>query len=190
MKKKVLMVSMLVLALSVVAGVSIAYATVTSRLEVNGSATMNSGNWSVHFENLRKVQLVGSAKETSSPKLHSNSTGISNFDIDLYQSGDSATYTFDVVNDGGLDAYISSITIPKPVCNSKGSNAYADNKLVCDNLSYNLSYSNGNPVNINDTLVAGTKKTLKLTLKYSGKTLPSSQVEISGLEITMIYSQR
>ncbi len=192
MKTKVLIggLTMLILILSVIAGMSIAYATITSRLDINGYATMNSGNWSVHFANLHKVNLIGEASEKVTPKLQDGLTSISNFDLDFYQTGDGAVYTFDVVNDGGLDAYISSITIPKPICNSSVFNDYTNSKLVCDNLVYNLSYSDGSSVNINDTLARGTTKALKLTLKYSGNLIPTNPVEISGLGITMIYSQK
>ncbi len=192
MRVKVLVngIGIVFITLSMIVGISIAYATVTSRLDINGYATMNSGSWDVHFENLHKVNLIGEASETVTPKLRDKLTSISNFDLNFYQPGDGAIYTFDVVNDGGLDAYISSITIPKPICSSNVINDYSNSKLVCDNLVYNLSYGDGSSVNIDDTLLSGTTKTLKLTLKYSGKSLPSNPVEISGLGITIIYSQK
>lgn len=176
--------------LCLILSVSIAYATITSRLDINDYVIMNSGNWSVHFANLHKVDLIGEAKEKVTPKLQDGLTSISNFDLNFYQTGDGAIYTFDVVNDGELDAYISSITVPKPVCNSSVVNDYYNSKLVCNNLVYNLSYSDGSSVNVDDTLPNGTTKTLRLTLKYSGKSLPANPVKISGLGITIIYSQK
>ncbi len=179
-----------VLAMCVVAGISIAYASVTSRLDINGYASMNSGNWSVHFANMKNVELIGDVREKSKPLLRDDSTSINGFDIEFFGIESSASYSFEVQNDGSYDAVISSITIPKPKCTGIGTNKEKDANLVCNNIEYTLLYEDGDVINVGDELAEGMTKRLKLTLNYKGKTLPENKVEISGLGITIIYSQK
>lgn len=103
---------------------------------------------------------------------------------------DGVNYTFNVVNDGDLDAKISSIVMPKPVCTSTGDTAYEDSSLICDNLNYSLTYLDGTEIKIGDTLEKGQSKSLILKLEYLGTNLPQNVVEISGLSIALIYVQK
>ena len=68
-----------------------------------------------------------------------------------------------------------------------------DENNVCDNLTYTLTYANGTPVAVDDTLNAGETKSLKLTLTYSASVaaaaLPKDDVSISNLAISIIYAQ-
>ncbi len=178
------------IAVTIVAGLSLTYATITRKLEVIGYATMNTGNWDVHFVNLQRKSITGNTVENVKPQITKDATSISMFDVDFYEKGDSITYSFDVVNDGGLDAVISSINIPKPVCSSSGDDKGTNNKLVCDNLIYSLTYSDGTAVNVEDELLSGHIQRFILTLKYNGKSLPTSAVDISDLNITILYSQK
>ncbi len=191
MKQKVIIgsLSICILCLSVVAGLSLAYASMTRKLDIEGYASMNSKSWSVHFANLSNASLSNYAVEISKPQLRDNATSISGFNIKLHQLGDYASYTFDVVNDGDFDATISSLTIPKPVCSGLGINAQRDENLICNNLIYTLTYTNGDAVELGDVLTKDHSNKLRLTLKYVGSSLPENVVEISGLGITIVYSQ-
>ena len=176
--------------LFMIVGISVAYASITSKLDINGYASMNNGRWNVHFDNLSNVSIIGSALEKHKPLLNSSATSISGFDIEFFQPKDVVSYTFDVVNEGDFDAEISSITILKPRCNGKGKNSDEDAKMVCENLKYQLKYGDGSSINVEDELNRKSTKKMMLTLEYTGKNLPEEQVEITDLGITIIYSQR
>ena len=77
--------------------------------------------------------------------------------------------------------------------NLLGATATTDENNVCENLTYTLTYANGTPVAVDDTLNAGETKSLKLTLSYSASVaaaaLPKDDVSISNLAISIIYAQ-
>lgn len=172
---------------------TIAFASFTQQLDIQGKATVNKSSWSIKFANLQSVVKTGTATEVTAPTINTNDTKISEYDVTLTTPGDSVSYTFDVVNEGTFNAKISSITIPTPLCTGNGATATTDENNVCDNLTYTLTYANGTPVAVDDTLNAGETKSLKLTLTYSASVaaaaLPKDDVSISNLAISIIYAQ-
>lgn len=172
---------------------TIAFASFTQQLDIQGKATVNKSSWSIKFANLQSVVKTGTATEVTAPTINTNDTKISEYDVTLTTPGDSVSYTFDVVNEGTFNAKISSITIPTPLCTGNGTTATTDENNVCDNLTYTLTYANGTPVAVDDTLNAGETKSLKLTLTYSASVaaaaLPKDDVSISNLAISIIYAQ-
>ena len=94
----------LILFLSI--GFCIGYAALNTTLTINGTSTIEKNTWDVHFENLKVKE--GSIEAIVEPTL-SSGTIISNFQLSLNKPGDFYEFTIDVVNDGTLDAMISSI---------------------------------------------------------------------------------
>lgn len=172
---------------------TIAYASFTQQLDIQGKATVNKSSWSIKFTNLQPVIKTGTATEVTAPTINTNDTKISEYDVTLTTPGDSVTYNFDVKNEGTFNAKISSITIPTPTCTGTGTNATTDETNVCDNLTYTLTYADGSPIAVDDTLDAGETKSLKLNLLYSSSIsaaqLPSNDVAVSNLAISIIYAQ-
>lgn len=184
------LVGMIFIACISAIGVSFVYASVTNKLNMNGHASMNSAKWSIYFKNLSDANLKGSTIEVSKPNIQNNSTSISDFDIQFINGMDGVSYTFDVINDGSLDAKISSIVIPKPICIGIGEDSYEDSNLICNHLTYTLTYIDGSKIQPGDTLDKGQTKSFILNLEYSSTQLPKNKVEISGLSITLIYAQK
>lgn len=189
-QKKFRIIGILIISCIGIISVSFVYASITSQLSIDGYASMNPAKWSVHFQNLSNANLKGTALEITKPTLQNNSTNISNFNVEFMNVKDGVSYTFDVINDGNLDAKVSSIFIPKPICTGTGSNSYEDENLICDNLNYYLTYTDGTRILAGDSLDKGQSNSLILNLEYSGTQLPQNVVEISGLSITLIYTQK
>lgn len=189
-KKAFYIIGILIISFIVIISVSFIYASITSKLSIDGYAFMNSAKWSVHFQNLSNANLKGNTIEVTKPILQKNSTNISHFNVEFQSVKDGVSYTFEVINDGNLDAKLSSMLIPKPICKGTNSTSYEDANLICNNLSYSLTYANGKKIKEGDTLDKGQSKSLILNLEYSGTQLPQNTVEISGLSITLIYTQK
>lgn len=179
--------------IAVVTFAGIAYAAFSQQLDINGSATVSATSWKIKFANLQPVSKTGSAKELTAPTINTNDTKIGDYSVTLTLPGDSVSYSFDVVNEGTLDAQISSLTIPTPTCTGSGDNSTADATNVCDNISYTLKYSDGTAVQTSDALEAGKTKSMVLTLTYSSNVtadkLPKNDVAISNLSAAIVYSQ-
>lgn len=189
-----------ILILALVTAVGIVYAAYSQSLNINGTATVKSPTWKVKFANLGSVQLTGSATETKAPSINDNETIIGDYKVVITKPGDSATYTFDIVNDGTLNATakISSITGLSPQCTGTDTDpekSQKDATNVCKYLTYSWEFPEGaeqdGSVNVN----AGKTLTgVKLTLKYADviptEELPENDVEISGLNTAIVFTQK
>ena len=172
-----------------VVAIAFVYAGFTGTLNINGTGNVVSSKWDIYFANLSNAVTTGSANVLEAPTIQTK-TSIGDYLVELIESGDSVTYTFDVVNDGSFDALLTVLRIGEPDCRGENSTS---NQTACNNLEYTLKYtSNGQVVKESDPLLKGETKnmTLKISLKsnvdLSGVT---RDVEIGGLGIMMMYSQ-
>ena len=90
-----------------VLGLTVAFASLSQTLTINGSAAVNAASWDIHFEKTsgKETEVKGTATFTE-PTL--SGTKIENFSATLTKPGDSVTYYFDIVNKGTVDAVVSS----------------------------------------------------------------------------------
>lgn len=188
-KVKVLSVVALIVA---VLGLTVAFASLSQTLTINGSATVNTATWDIHFANLSEPTLTGDAAVTTAPTIDTKGTTIGNYALKLTKPGDSVTYTFDVENKGTIDANITNLVkAAKPTCTGTGEAATNDAKIICDGLTYTLTYTDGGAaVAPNDTLNKSETKNLTLKLAFESDSLPANDVSISDLGITITYGQK
>ena len=177
-------ISIFILILAVI-GLSIAYAAMSEVLSITGTAKMNSANWNIKFSNL-VVEKTGEATFVL-PVL--SDTSLLDYEVNLTKPGDSVTFTFDVSNNGNMDAVLGTLTKGKPECIGSGSSAMQDASIVCNNIKYTFTYDDNSEIKIGDFLEKGSIKKLKLALTYEGEELPNNDVTITGLDINMIYDQ-
>lgn len=180
---------LIVLAVSVF-GLGIAYALLSTTLTITGTTSVSAATWDIHFNNLGATH-TGDATYTL-PQFTS-ATSLTDYEIVLTKPGDSVTFTFDIVNAGTISSTLSSLTKGTPSCSgvAGSSTGTTDGPIVCSNLTYSFTYSDGTPVASGDTLNKGETKSVKLTLTYNSgaSSVPANDVAITNLDITMIYSQ-
>lgn len=180
----------LIVLLVSVFGLGIAYALLSTTLTISGTTSVSAATWDIHFSNL-SASSTGDATYTL-PQFTST-TALTDYEIVLTKPGDSVTFTFDIVNAGTISSAISSLVKGTPSCSgiAGSSTGTTDGPIVCNNLSYTFTYSDNTVVNVGDTLNKGETKSVKLTLSYnsSATQVPTNDVAISNLDITMIYSQ-
>ncbi len=179
-------ISIFVLILAVI-GLSIAYAAMSEVLSITGTAKMNSADWNIKFNNL-SVNKTGNATFII-PKL--SDTSLLDYEVNLTAPGDSVTFTFDVSNNGNMNAKIGSLDIGDPECIGVGDNSNSDAKIVCNNITYKLKNSDGTEVKVGDFLEKKTTKTLQLSIIYNSDatSLPTDDVTVKGLDINITYDQ-
>ena len=148
-----------------VLGLTVAFAALSQTLTINGTASINSAEWDIHFENLSEAQIVGGASEISEPVL--NGTTISNINVSLTKPGDSMTYEFDVINDGNIDAVISEVTIDFPEDDPDYETKYKQN--------YDWD---GNGI-VTDEELNKVQTTIDYTITYDGVTAPMANLSSS-----------
>ena len=177
---------------------TIAYAAMSQQLNITASATVanKSAAWNVHFTTATCTPS-GKAQVTTAPTT--SATDISGLAVKLRAPGDSVTCTFNVQNEGTLNAKISSYTAPTGTVGGSG----ADKTLVQNNIQYSLVYGTGDtkagsaPA-VNDTLngkvtatPSGQSRPLKLTIAYKSTAtdLPSTDVSITNIHANFTYAQ-
>lgn len=175
-----------------VAGLSVAYAALSETLNITGTAKVGSvaSNWNVHFNDGTCTKTGGATAGTLTAAGTQATLSQSTFTA----PGDSVTCTFDVQNEGTINAKVSSITIPEAstfTYTGSGDSKDADETLVKGNMEYTLTYDDGSAIAASDTLNAGESKTLKLTLTYksSATALPVADVNITNITSTLVYEQ-
>lgn len=196
---------LIVLTLSIL-GITVTYAVISQKLDIKSTAEVKSSTWDIHFENLSNPIAVGSGNVVTAPTL--SNTSITNLDVELQKPGDSVSYTFDIVNNGSIDAKIGEYKINTKgtgiICtDSNGSTTSDDSKNVCNNLIYAITYaedtkveqtnkilSSGTSFNTNQELNSKRKVKAKLTISYDGNQSLASDVTITGLDAYMIYVQK
>ena len=147
--------------------------------------------WNVYFSNLSASVVNGTAEVPESPSLENTSLG--SYDVLISKSGDFATYTFDVINDGSVDAKLKNILKVTPTCISLVIPADKDDeKIVCDNLEYSISYTkNSKKVKVDDVIKAHSKENLTLKIGYkSGLKNPNHDVQIVLYDMTFVYNPK
>lgn len=194
--KNYVVFGVLVLVISLIA-ISLAYAGFTQTLNIGGSASIKASKWDVHFANLVE-STTGSTVVDIPATIKSGNTMIGDYAVTFSNPGDSLTYTFDVVNNGNFSAQLSGINIGVPTCKLTVTGQTNTNTVnVCSNVSYELfdATTNVKITEADNGVIAanGGVRHLKLVLTYKNTTdtiyLANADVEISGLAVTLTYSQ-
>ena len=175
-------------------GLTVAYASLSQNLTINGTAKVAAATWDVHFEGMNAGTATGYATLPTTGKLAASGTSVSGSIGTLKAPGDTITYTFNVKNAGSINAKISSITAPKLSCapaNTSGNQTVANN--VCANLTYTIEYTSENPktIAVGNTLTAGASKniTLKIVNSSAATSLASEDVTVTASPMIINYVQ-
>ena len=107
-----------------ITAMTIAFAALSTNLRISGTASVPSTTWNIHFQNwavdTASTVTVGSNIQQNtavypsistlenSMSLKPNVTKVENIDVTLYQPGDYAKYTFQIINEGSIDASLDN----------------------------------------------------------------------------------
>ena len=208
--RKIKVLSLFALLVAVL-GLTVAFAALSQRLTINGSAAVDAASWDIHFEKTsgKETEVKGAATFTE-PTL--SGTTIENFSATLTKPGDSVIYYFDIVNKGTIDAVILSYNFPTAMeeClnQSLSSNPECepfdlvknDNVDIYDKgkylqlFNYNIYYVDSEKkLASKDTLNAGETKHMKLVIEYkdTATELPENNITLTSSDpITITYEQK
>ena len=86
---------------------SVGFAGYASTLNINGTATVQSNKWSVHFVDTSYAETTGSVEASSHTVTGTSVT----YAATLEKPGDFYEFTINVINDGTFDALLSGLTL-------------------------------------------------------------------------------
>ena len=129
--------------------------------------------WNLYFENIQITE--GSVTAINPPEIKGSSNSEIDFDVNLAVPGEFYEFTVDVTNAGTMDAMVSEINDAQLNDNQK---RY---------LLYEVTYLNGNKVQKNDLLKAGTTESLKIRLEFK-KDINPEDLPIEDTSITLVLN--
>ena len=144
-----------VVLLIVVAGLTVAFAALSTTLNINGTAYLDAAKWGIKFKNLSEPVSIGTATVTGTAKIEeAKSASITGMNVSLSTPGDKVTYTVDLVNEGTINAKIDNIE--KTVLTSEQQRY----------LTFKVTDKSGNEVSEGDILSAGETRNLTITIEF------------------------
>ena len=157
----------------------IGYSYLNTELNINGTANINSANWSVYWNN---VQVESGSVSAPTPTIDSDKTTVS-YTVTLDKPGDYYEFTVDAVNAGTIDAMIETIDSKLNGVTMEEVPAYLD---------YGISYADDTPLEENQELLHDSTETYKVHIGYAdyieANELPTTNQSLS-LEFTVTYKQ-
>ncbi len=171
-RTKALVITVLLI---VVAGLTIAFAALSTTLNINGTAYLDAAKWGIKFENLSEPVSVGTATTTGTAKIEeSKSAEITGINVSLSTPGDKVTYTVDLVNKGTINAKIDKIEKTELTSEQK------------KYLTFKVTDKDGKEVSEGDILSAGEIRNLTITIEFI-KDLTKEDLPTSTSTISLSY---
>ncbi len=144
-----------VVLLVVIAGLTVAFAALSTTLNINGTAYLDAAKWGIRFENLSSPTKIGSATTTGTAKIEETKAAeITGINVSLSTPGDKVTYTVDLVNKGTINAKIDNIE--KTVLTSEQQRY----------LTFKVTDKSGYEIKQGDILSAGETRNLTITIEF------------------------
>ena len=164
-----------VVLLIVVAGLTVAFAALSTTLNINGTAYLDAAKWGIKFQNLSEPEKIGTATVTGTAKIEeSKSAEITGINVGLSTPGDKVVYTVDLVNEGTINAKIDKI--------EKTELTSEQQKY----LTFKVTDKSGNEVSEGDILSAGETRNLTITIEFI-KDLTKEDLPTSTSTISLSY---
>ena len=149
---KLLIISILFM---LIAGLTVAFAALSTTLNINGTAYLDAAKWGIRFENLSSPTKIGSATTTGTAKIEeSKAAEITGINVGLSIPGDKIVYTVDLVNKGTINAKIDNI---KKTVLTQEQQRY---------LTFKVTDPNGYEIKQGDILEKGETKKITITIEF------------------------
>ena len=149
---KLLIISILFM---LIAGLTVAFAALSTTLNINGTAYLDAAKWGIRFENLSEPVKVGTATTTGTAKIEETKAAeITGMNVGLSIPGDKVVYTVDLVNKGTINAKIDNIE--KTVLTQEQQRY----------LTFKVTDKNGYEIKQGDILEKGETKKITITIEF------------------------
>lgn len=173
-------------------GLSIAYAALSTTLNVTvNSITQSPLSWGVGFTGSSATATVGGTSATGRTcgVASITSTSVTVADTTLSKPGDKCTYALTIRNSSAsISATLFDISPTPP--NSITCSTQTGGLMVCGNITYKLATNTGGTVlTTGGTLAANSTLPVYLIIEYTGAELTSEAITHSGAKFSIVYNQ-
>ena len=165
----------IVVMLIVVAGLTVAFASLSSVLNIKGTAYLDAAKWGIKFENLSEPVKTGTASVTGTATIEeTKSAEINDINVNLSTPGDKVVYSVDLVNEGTINAKIDKI--------EKTELTSEQQKY----LTFKVTDKDYNEISKGDILSSGETKKLIITIEFI-KDLTKEDLPTNTSTISLSY---
>lgn len=172
-ERRIKILSLVALVIAIL-GLTIAFAALSTTLTINGAATLDAAKWGIKFENLSDGKITGDARVNDKAIIEDDLVTINKMNVSLSTPGDSVTYDVYLVNEGTINAEISSIETPSL---TKEQEKY---------INFEVKYEDGTEVKQGDILNKNTRKKLIIKVEFD-KDVTKSDLPTEPQEINLSY---
>ena len=174
-------------------GISVAYASLSSNLNISGTAKVATATWNIKFDNMSAGSVTGYATLPTTGKfgIQTGSTTVSG-DLGILKApGDTITYTFKVKNNGSINAKVNSVSTPSLTCVSASTgSATTVSTNFCKGLAYTVQYSDGSASAAGQSLAAnGGSKDITVKIVNNNNSLATEDIKVTASAMTINYVQ-
>ena len=142
------------LIIAIVLIISIGFAFLSARLDINGLANIKKIGWNIYFDNVQNN--FGQEFEVTAPTTSGTNTTEIYFEVELEDPGDSYSFDVDIVNNGTIDA-MYKLTYDWSSYDTDYSDLYI----------FDVTYKNGNSLQANNLLAKKSRDTITVTITYN-----------------------
>lgn len=163
----------IILLILLILGLGLGYAFVYGDLKFEGIALVKKQTWDVHFDNIQVTE--GSKTPVSGAAVDGSDTTQLGFNVYLENPGDFYEFTFDVVNNGTIDAMITGIS------NKKDNQEISAENNFPSYIKYSVTYDDEVPVEVNHLIEKRENENTPTTLKIKVRIEFRSDINPSDL---------
>ena len=151
---------LLILGLSLL-GITVAYASLSTRLNISGRSSVPLTTWDLQFEGISDASPANTTLSEPNTavlninSIQTNSTKIEKLVVDLKKPGDVAVLSFGIRNTGSINAKLQT----------SNSELTCTNPSECSNITYTVSCLDGNNNTVTNGYVLGKNSSINCTLR-------------------------
>ncbi len=168
----------------------LSFASIGFLFENKSYAKMNiDDELKISLKNIKTSNVFGSAFVPVEPEVEEST--LKAFDVLVKESGDFASFTFDIVNDGDFDVKINNINKIKPSCTSLAlPENIEDEKKVCNHLDYLLIDTITNKeIKEFNVIKSHSRKNITLKVSYNNQEKLQDEVQITLFDMNFIFDK-
>ncbi len=161
-------------------GISMGYAILSTSLNIDGTSTISSTTWNIHWNNIIENE-DNTATTNQATKIETDTT-TATFNVTLAKPGDFYEFTIDAVNSGTIDAMIDSIS--NKVFESNGTTEIN----LPNYINYTVTYRDGITVAPKHLLEASKTERYKIRVEFK-RDIEANQLHTEATTIKLCSSR-
>ena len=175
----------IMLLLILILGVTIGFALLSTTLFINGTASIKSNTWNIHWDD-RSVNVTQGSVSATDPIVSTTTStkDTVSFDVELELPGDYYEFEIDAINEGSIDG---ALELAENFITYKSNNVET---TLPDYMDFKVVYDDDTNPTTGDVLKASESKTYKIRVEFksSVEELPEDPEPIT-IEVKLPYVQ-